>query len=358
MSINHLPFINHRLMILAQFTPEFNIPYGFFGRDMRGSLTRYRHCAIIAVVKRIAVAAIKGGVGKSTVTANLGLALKEIGFKVGFLDIDITGSTLSRALGIEPPRWELDTAREKVVVPEVNGYWLLAIASHVGEDYAVLWGRSHQKELVEAKGKLTALMGLPDSPASYSLIAETLAIVSREIDDILAQSKWRFVSELLSDEIVTWPQPLDFMLADLPPSTSDEMFSFLEQAKDLFGVVIVSQPAQIATIGLQRTIDLLRVRQVPIVGLVANQDGFLNCHGEIEYQFLSPRVDLQAMAKRSGIPFLISIPQTADAARVKPYFRRLAEKVVGSVPVVLKEVTLATKLKRKLVKGIARGISR
>ena len=178
--------------------------------------------------------------------------------------------------------------------------------------------------------------------------------IRRQIDDVLASSKWRFVSELLSDNVVTWPEPLDFQIADLPPSTSNEMFSYLEQTKDLFGVIIVSQPTKISTIGLQRTIDLLRVKQIPIIGLVANQDGFLNCHGEIEYQFLSPRVELKDIAKKAGIPFLVSIPQTGSRKKVKPYFSELADRVVSSKPVVLKDVTLAKKLKRKIAKGIAR----
>ncbi|GAI50716.1 unnamed protein product, partial [marine sediment metagenome] len=113
-------------------------------------------------------------------------------------------------------------------------------------------------------------------------LLKVLEEARREIDDVLASSKWRFVTELLSKDIVTWPEPLDFMIADLPPSTSNEMFSFFDQIKDLFGVVIVSQPAKISTIGLTRTIDLLRVKQIPILGLVANQDGFLNRLEEIE----------------------------------------------------------------------------
>ncbi len=132
------------------------------------------------------------------------------------------------------------------------------------------------------------------------------------------------------------------------------MFSFFEQVEDLFGVVVVSQPTRISTIGLQRTIDLLRVKQIPIIGLVANQDGFLNRLGEIEYQFLSPRVDLEEIARKGKIPFLVSIPQTGKGNKLNPYFSELAEKVITSKPVVLKDVTLAKKLKRKIVKGIAR----
>jgi len=307
-------------------------------------------------MKKVAIIALKGGVGKSSVVAGLGLALAAKGFKVGFLDIDITGSNLFSALGLQhSPKWVLDTADERVIVPEVNGYWLLSIASYVGEDYAVLWEGSHHTELTGARDKLLKLKDVIDCLArDPQRLGKTLEQVSREIDDVLASSKWRFVSELLSDEIVTWPEPIDFLIADLPPSTSNEMFSFFAQVKDLFGVIIVSQPAKLSTIGLLRTIDLLRQKQIPIIGLVANQDGFLNCHGETEYQFLSPRVDLHDVARKAGIPFLASIPQCGDGNRIKPYFSELAEKVINSRPIVLKEVTLGRKLKRKVVKGIAR----
>lgn len=303
-------------------------------------------------MKKIAVAALKGGVGKSSVVAGLGLALVEKSFKVGFLDIDITGSNLFAALGLEhSPRWNLDTANEKVIVPEVNGYWLLSIASHVGEDYAVLWEGTHHGELAEVRNRVDEIK---QKILDGTLVNADLESVRRKIDDILASSKWRFVSELLSEEIVTWPEPLDFLITDLPPSTSNEMFSFFEQVKDLFGVFIVSQPAKMSTIGLMRTIDLLRQKQIPIIGLVANQDGFLNRYGEKEYQFLSPRVDLERVAREAGIPFLTSIPQCGDGERLKPYFSEMADKVINSKPVVLTEVDFGRRLKRKLTKGIAR----
>jgi len=299
-------------------------------------------------MKKVAVLALKGGVGKSSVVAGLGLALVEKKYRVGFLDIDVTGSNLYSALGLaHSPKWGLESIEERVVVPEVNGYWLLSIASFVGEDYAVLWEGSHHNELVDARDRIQKVK------AGASTLDE-LEGIRRQIDDVLASSKWRFVSELVSDEVVTWPEPLDFLIADLPPSTSNEMFSFFEQVKDLFGVIIVSQPTRISTIGLQRTIDLLRVKQIPIIGLVANQDGFLNRLGEIEYQFLSPRVDLEEVARKAKIPFLISIPQTGKGNKLNPYFSELAEKVITSKPGVLKDVTMVKKLKRRVVKGIVR----
>ncbi|MBA7677582.1 Iron-sulfur cluster carrier protein [subsurface metagenome] len=262
--------------------------------------------------------------------------------------MDITGSNLYSALGLDhSPRWGLDSINEKIIVPEVNGFWLLSIASFAGEEYAILWENTHHAELIDARDRIQKMKAGPVN-------LEELERVRRQIDDVLASSKFRFVSELLSDEIVTWPEPLDFMIADLPPSVSSETFSFFEQVGDFFGVIIVSQPAQISTIGLVRTIDLLRMKQIPILGLVANQDGFLNRLGEIEYQFLSPRVDLREVAQKAGIPFLVSIPQTGSREKVKPYFAELAEKVITSKPVVLKEVTLGRRLKRKITKRIVR----
>lgn len=302
--------------------------------------------------RKIAVLALKGGVGKSSVVAGLGLALVAKGFKVGFLDIDITGSNLYSALGLShSPKWIADAVNEKIVVPEVNGYWLLSIASHTGEDYAVLWEGSHHRELEAIRDNLGTIKSRMNG--GVATVSE-LEQLRRDIDDILAQSKWRFVSELLSDRIVTWPAPLDYLIADMPPGTAGEMFSFFEQVKDLFGVVIVSQPTKISAIGLERTIDLLRVKQIPILGLVANQDGFLNWHGEVEHQFLSPRVDLKKVADKAHIEFLGSIPQSGDWSKVKPCFADLAERVIVSKPVVLKDVSPLKKLKRGIVKGIGR----
>jgi len=305
-------------------------------------------------VKKLAVLALKGGVGKSTVVAGLSLALVKKKYRVGCVDLDVTGSNLYSALGLEhSPRWGLDSVNEKIIVPEVNGYWLLSIASFVGEENAVMWDGSQNAELDGAMKRIDELKkGADFEPV---VMRDELEAIRRQIDDVMASSKWRYVTELLSDNIVTWPEPLDYQIFDLPPSSSQEMFSFLDQTKkDLFGVFIVSQPSAIATTGLVRTIDLLRVKQIPIVGLVVNQDGFLTSRGETEYQFLSPRVDLEAIARKAGIPFLMSIPQSGEIKKLENYFAELADKIISSTPVVLKDVTLGKKFKRKLVKGIAR----
>jgi len=304
-------------------------------------------------LKKLAVIALKGGVGKSTVVAGLSLALVKKKYRVGCVDLDVTGSNLYSALGLEhSPRWGLDSINEKIIVPKVNGYWLLSIASFAGEENAVMWDGSQNAELMATMKKIGELQHkIGFEPV---VMFDELEAIRKQLDDVVASSKWRYVTELLSDKIVTWPEPLDYQIFDLPPSSSQEMFSFLDQTRDLFGVFIVSQPSVIATTGLVRTIDLLRVKQIPILGLVANEDGFLTRRGEIEYQFLSPRVELEAIVKKAGIPFLMSIPQNGEMKKLESYFAGLADKIINSKPVILKDVTFGKKLKRKLVKGIAR----
>ena len=140
---------------------------------------------------------------------------------------------------------------------------------------------------------------------------------------------------------------LDFIIADMPPSSSAEMFSSFDTLKEkIFGVIIVSQPAQLSTIGLIRTIHLLKQRQIPILGLVANQDGFRTKEGRIEYQFLSPRADLQKICNETVISFLISIPQTADKEVIKKYFDSLADTARYGRPKTLKVVGVQRKIGR------------
>ncbi len=138
-------------------------------------------------MKKIAVTALKGGVGKSSVVAGLGLALASKDYRVGFIDLDVTGSNLYSALGLaHSPKFGLDSVNEKIVVPEVNGYWLLSIASYTGEEYAVLWESDQHKELSQIRDTMETA---------------DLKSLKKQIDDILASSKWRFVKELLSPDI-------------------------------------------------------------------------------------------------------------------------------------------------------------
>ena len=84
----------------------------------------------------------------------------------------------------------------------------------------------------------------------------------------------------------------------MPPSTASEVFSFFENLPNLLGVVIVSQRSEISALGMRRTVDFLRLKEVPIIGLVSMMDGYLcpKCGGT-SHQLLSPKLGLEKEAR-------------------------------------------------------------
>ena len=85
-------------------------------------------------------------------------------------------------------------------------------------------------------------------------------------------------------------------LPNMPPSTTSEVFSFFEHLISLLGVVIVSQPSEISALGMRRTVDFLRLKEAPIIGLVSMMDGYL-CPkwGGVSHQLLSPKLGLNSL---------------------------------------------------------------
>lgn len=316
---------------------------------------------------KIAVWSQKGGVGKSTVTAYLGLALRDLGKKVGLLDIDLSGSSLHKALGLDtPPRLGTSTARRKLIPPEVMGLRLFSICAHFGEENAVMW-----------KGE-TGIVEIPDEVMDSfqewfrlnpDIEARLKQFLDQNVDirtsfkivqepDVLERPTWylrqtyvsnraEVIRQMLSSQ-VEWPEDTEILLADMPPSTASEVFSFFEHMENLMGVVIVTQPSDISALGMTRTIDFLKQKQIPIMGLVTMMDGYLcpSC-GKVTHQLLSPWLSMDKVAKDCGVPFLISIPQTPEAKRLKPYFDVLARRVLQGQPITLRKQTLKQKLQEK-----------
>jgi Mrp family chromosome partitioning ATPase len=112
---------------------------------------------------------------------------------------------------------------------------------------------------------------------------------------------------------VEWPDDTDILAADMPPSTASEVSSFFDNILSLLGVIKISQPSDISALGMTRTIDFLRHKGIPIMGLVSMMDGYLcpSC-GLVTHQLLSPKLAMEKVAKDCGLPFLMSIPQNPD----------------------------------------------
>jgi ATP-binding protein involved in chromosome partitioning len=204
----------------------------------------------------IAVASGKGGVGKSTVSANLAIGLQKLGRRVGLVDADIYGPSQPKLLGVEGSR---PTAKDKLLEPVATPYGvpLLSMGQLVGADQAIAW-----------RGPMAA------------------GALGQLVDaDWAAQ---------------------DTLVVDMPPGTGDVQLTMIQKHKPT-GVVIVSTPQDLALIDARRAIELFVKAGVPIIGLVENMAGYACPHcGEVSDPF--GRGGAEAAAAELGIDFLGRIP--------------------------------------------------
>lgn len=172
---------------------------------------------------RIAVASGKGGVGKSTVSVNLAVALAKLGYKVGLLDSDIYGPSIPLMLGISQ-RPEFDG--QKLIPIDKYGVKLMSLGFLVDEHTPVIW-----------RGPLVM----------------------------------RALQQLMSD--VAWSE-LDVMVFDLPPGTGDAQLT-LSQSVNLDGAIIVSTPQDVALIDAVKGVEMFKKVNVPILGIIENMSYFI-----------------------------------------------------------------------------------
>lgn len=206
----------------------------------------------------VAVASGKGGVGKSTLAANLAIALARSGRRVGMVDADIYGPSQPRLMGVDGIKAE---AHDKKLVPVATklGVPLLSMGQLVPAGQAIAWRGPM------AAGALTQLV----------------------------DAHWEMA---------------DTLVVDMPPGTGDVQLTMIQKHKPA-GAVIVSTPQDLALIDAIRAIDLFTKAGVPIIGLVENMAGYVCPHcGETSDPFGSGGAEAQAVAL--GIPFLGRVPLT------------------------------------------------
>ncbi len=237
----------------------------------------------------IAIASGKGGVGKSTVAANLAIALKNRGRKIGLVDADIYGPSQPRLMGVEGVR---PKARDKTLLPVETPYGvpLLSMGGLVAEGQAIAWR----------------------GPMAGGALGQ------------LVDGDWG---------------EAELLVLDLPPGTGDVQLTMIQKHKPA-GAVIVSTPQDLALIDATRAIDLFAKAGIPVIGLIENMSGYACPHcGEVSDPF--GKGGAEAAAERLGIPFLGRIPleisiRTASDAGTPPaagngpeaqVFAELAEKL-------------------------------
>jgi ATP-binding protein involved in chromosome partitioning len=206
---------------------------------------------------RIAVASGKGGVGKSTVSTNLALSLRALGYTVGLLDADIYGPSQQMMLGIEG-RPQIDEQTEKIVPMERHGIKTMSLGLITDPDTPVIW-----------RGPM----------------------VMKAIDQFLTDVKWGV---------------LDFLVIDLPPGTGDAQLTLTQKA-GLTGAVVVTTPQDVALIDARKGLAMFRKVNVPVLGIVENMSYYVCRHcGEREEIF--GHGGGQRTAALLGVPFLGEVP--------------------------------------------------
>ncbi len=251
----------------------------------------------LAGVKNIiAVAAGKGGVGKSTVATNLALALRQHGATVGLLDADVYGPSVPTMLGEPdvPPGQEAG----KKITPAVHwGVKVISVGFFVEREGAVVWR----------------------GPMIHKLLQQFI-------------------------EDVDWGS-LDYLVMDLPPGTGDAQLS-LSQLIPITGAVMVTTPQEIALIDVVKAVSMFKKVEIPILGVVENMSGYV-CPGCGHHDEIFAKGGGRTLAKEVGALFLAEIPIDAkvrhggDAGRPvvvgapesehAKIFMSIAAKVAGEI---------------------------
>lgn len=239
------------------------------------------------VKKTIVVASGKGGVGKSTVSVNLAVALSKLGNRTGILDADIFGPSIPKMMNLSGKAQISDSG---LLIPKYNhGLQVMSIGFLIDSDSSIVW-----RGLMVMKG----------------------------IQQLVRLVKW---------------DDLDILVIDMPPGTGDVQLS-ISQLVDLDGAIIVSTPQDISLIDAKKGIDMFSKVKVPILGMVENMSLFTcsNC-GATHSVF--GRDGVVKTSSTMGIDFLGSVPLDAKICEYsdqgKPIelfgesqFKEIAEKVL------------------------------
>jgi len=227
----------------------------------------------------IAIASGKGGVGKSTVTANIAVTLAKMGLKVGVLDADIYGPSMPLMFDLEgerPLAKEID-GKSKMEPLESYGVKVLSIGFFTKPDQAVIW-----------RGPMA----------------------SKALNQLIFDSAWG---------------ELDFLLIDLPPGTGDIHLSIV-QSLPITGAVIVSTPQQIALADARKGIAMFQQEaiQIPVLGIIENMAYFTPDELPDSKYYIFGKDGAKALSESKKIPFLGSLPLMQTVREAADYGRPAA----------------------------------
>ena len=254
------------------------------------------------ICRVIAVASGKGGVGKSTVTANLAVALRQRGYNVGIVDADIYGPSQTKMFGVEGyvPDAERDENGNDFIIPAQSyGIKIMSIGFFIRPTDALMW-----------RGGMAV----------------------NALHQLIHQTRWG---------------KLDYLLVDLPPGTGDIHLSIINELK-ISGAVIVSTPQQIAVADVVRGVEMFRHQQVniPVLGIVENMAWFTPEELPDNRYYIFGKGGAKRYAEQVGVdllgevPIIQSIMEGGDEGRpagnfdprVEKYYAEIAASIVNKLP--------------------------
>lgn len=242
----------------------------------------------------IAVASGKGGVGKSTVTANLAVTLSRMGFKVGILDADIYGPSMPIMFDVEfeKPLSVTVDGRSKMKPIESYGIKILSIGFFTAPSQAVIW-----------RGPMA----------------------SKALNQMIFDADWG---------------ELDFMLIDLPPGTGDIHLSIV-QALPITGAVVVSTPQAVALADAKKGVAMFNSEaiNVPVLGIIENMAYFTPEELPENKYYIFGQQGAKNLAEDLGVPFLGEVPLVQSIREAGDYGRPAAMQTASVIESVFEEVT-------------------
>ena len=248
---------------------------------------------IPGITNIVAVASGKGGVGKSTTTANLAVALAKMGFKVGVLDADIYGPSMPIMFDVE---------NQKPISVEVNG-------------------KSKMKPIESYEIKLLSI-GFFTSPSQAVIWRGPMA--SKALNQMIFDADWG---------------TLDFMLIDLPPGTGDIHLSIM-QALPITGAVVVSTPQNVALADARKGVAMFQSEaiNVPVLGIIENMAYFTPEELPNHKYYIFGKEGAKNLAADLNIPFLGEVPLVQSIREAGDYGRPAALQTASPLESVYEEI--------------------
>jgi len=241
--------------------------------------------------KKIPVLSLKGGTGKTTICLGIAQTLRDMGKKVGLLDIDIHASALPRALhlNIHPGYDPLLGGKLRPI--SYNGFQIFSIGLLFKEDTPNMW----------------------DGEAKASAVKQIVTTA------------------------IAWDEDLEWVIVDTPPTSGDEVQSLLANLSNIHGAVIICQPNDLAVLAMAKTLNVLRETETPISGVIANMAGY-KCPfcGKVSNPFDRAAEDVAALAGKVGVYYLGAVPFGNEQDR-SPAMQAIVQGILVFRPVTLKE---------------------